>query len=81
MGIVSFSLLFILGTQTLIEDWHLVDLLALKELSESFTNGSVLLSWSNDSKCYNWDGVVCVKDAENMSNGVKVSLLSLSAKV
>lgn len=70
-----------LGTETLSQSCHPGDLLALKEFAGSFTNGSILSSWSSDSKCCNWDGVICENDAKNLSKiPSRVTMLSLSAK-
>ncbi|CAN0920307.1 Phytosulfokine receptor 2 [Linum grandiflorum] len=46
------------------------DLRALKEFAGSFNNGSLLASWSDDTKCCDWDGVVC-------ANGSRVTMLNL----
>ncbi|KEH38701.1 putative protein kinase RLK-Pelle-LRR-Xb-1 family [Medicago truncatula] len=52
------------------------DLLALKEFAGNLTNGSIIKSWSNDSVCCNWIGVVC---GDNNGEAVdRVTKLSLS---
>ncbi|KAK9056954.1 hypothetical protein SSX86_024319 [Deinandra increscens subsp. villosa] len=66
-----------LSVKTLSQTCHPVDLLALKEFAASFTNGSVLSSWSSDAICCHWDGVVCENDARNVS---RIIMLDLSAK-
>lgn len=86
MSFISWVLLAFLFSsslcvKTLSQTCHPVDLLALKEFAASFTNGSVLSSWSSDSICCQWDGVVCEKDATNMSKiPTRVTMLSLSSK-
>ncbi|GMH05629.1 hypothetical protein Nepgr_007469 [Nepenthes gracilis] len=35
------------------------DLLALKQFAGNLTDGSIILSWANNSNCCAWDGVIC----------------------
>ncbi|KAI3786564.1 hypothetical protein L1987_40330 [Smallanthus sonchifolius] len=70
-------ILFIFSVKTLSQTCHPDDLSALKEIAADFTNGSGLSSWSSDSICCHWDGVVCENDAKNVT---RVTILNLSAK-
>ncbi|KAL8205483.1 hypothetical protein R6Q57_009034 [Mikania cordata] len=63
--------------KTLSQTCHPVDLLALKEFAASFANGSALSSWSSDTNCCHWDGVICENDARNLS---RITILNLSGK-
>ncbi|KAJ0045013.1 hypothetical protein Pint_04612 [Pistacia integerrima] len=55
------------------------DLLALENFAKSFSNGSVFTSWSRDSICCQWVGVVC-GDQSNVSVPSKVVMLKLARK-
>ncbi|CAN1829339.1 Phytosulfokine receptor 2 [Linum perenne] len=50
------------------------DLKALKEFASSFSNSSLVASWSDDTKCCNWNGVFCGDSAANIS---RVTMLIL----
>ncbi|XP_071698686.1 phytosulfokine receptor 2 [Rutidosis leptorrhynchoides] len=78
-NLVLFVFLFCssLGIETLGQTCSPDDLSALKEFAASFTNGSVLTSWSSEAICCDWDGVVCENDVTNVS---KVTMLNLSSK-
>ncbi|XP_057947887.1 phytosulfokine receptor 2 [Malania oleifera] len=54
-----------LGLETLNQTCDSHDLLALKEFAGNLANGSIISTWSNESICCLWDGVVC----ENGSRG------------
>lgn len=58
---------------------HPVDLLALKQFSGNLTNGSITATWSNDSICCNWEGVVC-GDGDDLSDARRVIMLNVSDK-
>lgn len=80
-ALLAFLICSSLGIETLTQTCHPVDLLALKDFAGSFINASILTSWSNDSICCHWDGVVCEDDAKNLSKTLnRVTMLSLSAK-
>ncbi|TXG66872.1 hypothetical protein EZV62_008147 [Acer yangbiense] len=68
-----------LGLQTLNQSCDPTDLLALKEFAGNLTNGSIITSWSNNSFCCQWDGVVCGKEG-NESVASRVAKLILSKK-
>lgn len=65
---------FSLATQE--QGCHPIDLLALKEFAGNLTKDSISSSWSNDSICCKWDGVVC----DNGSVANRVLILNLSKK-
>ncbi|KAI3753743.1 hypothetical protein L2E82_25805 [Cichorium intybus] len=80
-ALLAFLLCSYLVIGALSQTCHPVDLLALTDFAGSFTNVSVLSTWSNDSICCHWDGVVCENDAKNLSKTLtRVTMLSLSAK-
>ncbi|KAG2677861.1 hypothetical protein I3760_12G115800 [Carya illinoinensis] len=54
------------------------DLLALKEFAGNLTNGSIVTSWSNESNCCKWEGVVCENVKGNLSIASRVTKLFLS---
>lgn len=55
------------------------DLSALKEFAGNLTNGSIIKSWSNDSVCCNWIGIVCGdNNGEAVSRVTKLSLSEMS---
>lgn len=54
------------------------DLLALKEFAGNLTNGSIIRSWSNESICCQWEGVVCEGVMGNLSVASRVTKLFLS---
>lgn len=55
------------------------DLPALKGFSGQLSNGSIKSSWSEDSYCCRWEGVVC-EDGGNKSAASRVTMLKLSGK-
>ncbi|XP_044473694.1 phytosulfokine receptor 2-like [Mangifera indica] len=55
------------------------DLSALKEFAKGLSNGSIFTSWSDDSICCQWDGVVC-DDQRNASVPSRVVMLKLARK-
>ncbi|KAJ4726342.1 Receptor kinase [Melia azedarach] len=55
------------------------DLLALKEFARNLSNGSIISSWSNESNCCQWDGVVCARES-NVSIASRVNMLILPKK-
>ncbi|KAI7733376.1 hypothetical protein M8C21_018628 [Ambrosia artemisiifolia] len=86
MNSISWVVLFFLfcssfSVETLSQTCHPLDLLALKDFAAALSNGSVLSSWSSDTVCCHWDGVVCENDAKNEAKNVsKIAMLNLSAK-
>ncbi|KAI3695210.1 hypothetical protein L1987_78201 [Smallanthus sonchifolius] len=68
-------ILIIFSVKTLSQTCHPDDLSALKEIAAGFTNGSGLSSWSSDSICCHWHGVVCENDVKNVT---RVTILNLS---
>ncbi|XP_076947884.1 phytosulfokine receptor 2-like [Bidens hawaiensis] len=63
------------STKTLSQTCHPDDLSSLNELASAFKNASGISSWTNDSFCCNWDGVICEINIPN-----RVAMLNLSAK-
>ena len=68
-----------LGIQTLSQSCDPSDLLALKEFAGNLTNESIITSWSNNSFCCQWEGVVCGKEG-NESVATRVAMLILPKK-
>ncbi|KAH7544111.1 hypothetical protein ACOSQ2_031162 [Xanthoceras sorbifolium] len=67
------------GLQTQSQSCDPSDLLALEEFAGNLTNGSIIASWSNNSFCCQWDGVVCGKE-DNGSVASRVAMLILPKK-
>ncbi|KAF9590839.1 hypothetical protein IFM89_038711 [Coptis chinensis] len=55
------------------------DLLALKEFAGNLTNGPIILAWSNNSVCCQWDGVSC-NNLHPGSIASRVTMLNLHGR-
>lgn len=76
---LAFFVCSCLGLQTPFQSCDPSDLLALKEFAGNLTNGSIITSWSNESMCCQWDGVVCGHGSTG-SNAGRVTVLILPRK-
>ncbi|KAE9585181.1 putative protein kinase RLK-Pelle-LRR-Xb-1 family [Lupinus albus] len=53
------------------------DLSALKEFAGNLTKGTIITSWSNDTECCNWVGVVCDSNVSGDGESGRVTKLVL----
>ncbi|PIN00541.1 Serine/threonine protein kinase [Handroanthus impetiginosus] len=77
---VAFLVCFLclsLSSATPVENCDPNDFSALREFAGELINGSVKVSWSNETECCKWEGVLC-EDGGSKSN--RVTVLNLSRK-
>ncbi|KAF5728034.1 putative Phytosulfokine receptor precursor [Tripterygium wilfordii] len=56
------------------------DLVALKEFAGNLTNGSIIKTWSDETSCCRWDGVVCGSKTNGSLTVNRVTMLILPQK-
>ncbi|KAG8364916.1 hypothetical protein BUALT_Bualt18G0048500 [Buddleja alternifolia] len=64
---------------TLAQNCNANDLSALNEFASELINGSVKHTWSNETECCQWEGVVC-ENGGDKSVSSRVAMLKLSEK-